>query len=130
MYGLARRYGPGFFKGPIGRKLLPPPVLAHIAEQYHRHGTYGIFLSRLLPVWRGIVPPFAGLAGLSPGRTLIPLALASGLWYAALTYAVSTVGANLDDVARLLGHINAALAVAAGAAALLVAIAIARRLRR
>src|SRR5437899_9672261 len=44
-----------FFKGPTGRRLLTPPVLAHIEAQYQRHGTYGIFVSRLLPVWRAVV---------------------------------------------------------------------------
>ena len=60
VYWLARRYGRDFFKGPTGRRLLTPAVLAHIEAQYERHGSYGIFVSRLLPVWRAVVPPFAG----------------------------------------------------------------------
>src|SRR5690348_2948668 len=83
-----RRYGRAFFQGRIGRKLLPESVLTHIAVQYRRHGSYGIFFSRLLPVWRAVVPPFAGIAGVSPVRALAPLALASGLWYGGLTFLV------------------------------------------
>src|SRR2546425_9691287 len=30
VYGLARRYGRAVFRGEIGRKLLPEPVLAHL----------------------------------------------------------------------------------------------------
>ena len=130
VYWLGRRYGREFFKGRVGKKLLPEPVLAHIAAQYHRHGTYGIFLSRLLPVWRAVVPPFAGIAGLSPARTLIPLAVASALWYAALTFLVATLGANFDDVLHVLDRMNQVLMALAVATVVLAAIAIRRLLRR
>jgi membrane protein DedA with SNARE-associated domain len=113
VYGLARRHGRAFVQGPIGRKLLPPTVLAHVERAYHRHGTYGIFLSRLLPVWRAVVPPFAGIAGLSPARTLIPVALASGLWYGALTLLVVRLGTNFEIVLAQLGRVNRGLAVGA-----------------
>ena len=56
VYWLARRYGPAFFRGRIGRRLLPQPVLAHLETEYRRHGAYGIFISRLLPIWRAVVP--------------------------------------------------------------------------
>src|SRR5207237_1121015 len=58
VYGLARRFGRDFFTRPAGRRLLPAPVLAHIEAQYRRHGAVGIFVSRLLPIWRAVVPPF------------------------------------------------------------------------
>jgi len=130
VYWLARRYGRPFFAGRIGRRLLPEGVLAHIAAQYHRHGTYGIFLSRLLPVWRAVVAPFAGIAGLPPARTLLPLALASALWYGALTFLVTTLGANFDEVVRVLHRVNAVLAVVAAVAVGVAALTIRRRLRR
>jgi membrane protein DedA with SNARE-associated domain len=130
VYWLARRYGRDFFKGPTGRRLLPPPVLAHIEAQYQRHGTYGIFLSRLLPVWRAVVPPFAGIAGLSAPRALIPLALASALWYGLLTVLVGTLGTNLDAVLAVLTHVNWALGVAALGALIFLAVWIGRRLKR
>jgi membrane protein DedA with SNARE-associated domain len=130
VYWLARRYGRDFFRGPLGRRLLPAPVLAHIEAQYRRHGTYGIFLSRLLPVWRAVVPPFAGIAGLSAARTLLPLALASALWYGALTFSVATLGTNLDAVLAALGRVNRALGAAALALAIFVIVALLRRLGR
>src|SRR3989475_8751857 len=80
VYGLGRRYGRDFFQGRPGRQLLPRPVLPPITAQYRRHGTSGIFLSRLLPVWRAVVPPFAGVAGVPPVRGLAPLGLAPRLW--------------------------------------------------
>ncbi len=130
VYWLARRYGRDFFKGPTGRRLLTPPVLAHIEAQYQRHGTYGIFVSRLLPVWRAVVPPFAGIAGLSAPRALIPLALASALWYGVLTVFVATLGTNLDAVVAVLAHVNWLLGAAAVGALIFLAVWIVRRLKR
>lgn len=130
VYLVARRYGRGFFKGPIGRKLLSERTLAHIELEYARHGTYGIFLSRLLPVWRGVVAPFAGIAGVTAPRALIPVALASALYYGALVFLVRAVGTNLDDVLRVLGRVNAVLAAAAGALLVVVAVTVVRRLKR
>src|SRR6266700_1868451 len=129
----ARRHRKRPSAGPrrrSGRRLLPEAVLAHIAAQYHRHGLYGIFLSRLLPVWRAVVAPFAGIAGLPPAPTLLPLALASALWYGALTFLVTTLGANFDEVVRVLHRVNAVLTVVAVVAVGVAAFAIHRRLRR
>ena len=130
VYWLARRYGRAFFTRPAGRRLLPAPVLAHIEAQYRRHGGYGIFLSRLLPVWRAVVPPFAGLAGLSAPRALVPLALASGVWYGALTLSVAALGTNLDAVVSLLSRLNRVLGVVALGALIFLGVLVARRLKR
>jgi membrane protein DedA with SNARE-associated domain/protein-S-isoprenylcysteine O-methyltransferase Ste14 len=129
VYWVGHRYGRDFFRGRIGRRLLPEPVLAHIAAQYHRHGTYGIFLSRLLPVWRSVVAPFAGVAGLSAPRLLIPLALASGLWYGALTLLVATLGTNLETVVSALARVNHVLGAAALVAIIFLAVWTVRRLK-
>jgi len=130
VYWMARRYGRDFFRGPTGRRLLPPPVLAHIEAQYQRHGTYGIFVSRLLPVWRAVVPPFAGIAGLSAPRALVPLGLASALWYGLLTLFVATVGTNLDAVVGALTHVNRVLGAAALSVLIFLAVWAVRRLKR
>ncbi len=130
VYALARRHGRAFFQGAIGRRLIPEPVLRHIEEAYHRHGTYGIFVSRLLPVWRAVVPPFAGVAGLSARRTVLPLALASGLWYGAVTFLVATLGTNFDVVVAVLGRVNRVLGVVGLGVLLLVVIWTVRRLKR
>jgi len=109
---------------------LTPPVLAHIEAQYQRHGTYGIFVSRLLPVWRAVVPPFAGIAGVSAPRALIPLALASALWYGLLTLFVATLGTNLGAVVAALAHVNRVLGAVALGIVILLAVWIVRRLKR
>lgn len=130
VYALARRYGRAFFQGRLGRKLLSENTLDHIGREYGRHGTYGIFLSRLLPVWRGVVPPFAGIAGLSAPRTLIPLALASALWYGTLIFLVATLGDNLEVVLAALRRVNSVLGVIAVTAIVAAGVLIRRRLQR
>jgi membrane protein DedA with SNARE-associated domain len=113
VYALARRQGRAFFETPTGRKLLSPSALIHLERAYDRHGTYGIFLSRLLPVWRAVVAPFAGIARVSPARALIPVGLASGLWYGTLTVLVMRLGTNLDIVLAQLGRVNRVLGIGA-----------------
>jgi membrane protein DedA with SNARE-associated domain len=130
VYGLARRHGRAFFQSPMGRKLLSPAVLVHVERAYERHGTYGIFFSRLLPIWRAVVAPFAGIAGLSPARTLVPVALASGLWYGALTLLVVRLGTNLEIVLAQLEKVNRGLAIGAMVVLVLLAAAVAIVWRR
>jgi membrane protein DedA with SNARE-associated domain len=130
VYALARRHGRALFQGVLGRRLVSDATIARIEEQYARHGSWGIFFSRLLPVWRGLVMPFAGIAGVPAWRALVPLALASGLYYGALTFVITTLGTNLEDVLRVLGRVNAVLAVIAVALLCAVAIWMLRRLKR
>jgi membrane protein DedA with SNARE-associated domain len=130
VYLLARRYGRPAFRGKLGQRLLSERTIEHIERQYERHGTYGIFVSRLLPVWRGVVMPFAGLAGISAPRALISLSLASALWYGSLTWIVSTLGTNLDTVLALLRRVNHVLGLVALAALVTLALWIWRRLKR
>src|SRR5256884_9784334 len=114
----------------MGKRRWARGAAHHTARQYARHGAYGIFLSRLLPVWRAVVPPFAGLAGLSAPRALVPLALASGVWYGALTLSVAALGTNLDAVVSLLARLNRVLGVVALGALIFVGVLVARRLKR
>lgn len=129
LYGLARRYGRPLFAGRFGRRLLPQSVLERLALEYHRHGTYGIFLSRLLPVWRAVVTPFAGIAGLSAPKALLPVALASALWYGAVTALVVRLTPSLEAMLVYLGRVNGVLAAVALAAAIVVAFLVWRRLK-
>jgi membrane protein DedA with SNARE-associated domain len=130
VYALARRHGRALFQGVLGRRLFSDATIARIEEQYQRHGTWGIFFSRLLPVWRGLVMPFAGIARVPPWRALLPLAAASALYYGALTFLITTLGTNLEDVLRVVGRVNAVLAMIAVALLLAAAIWILRRLKR
>jgi membrane protein DedA with SNARE-associated domain len=106
VYAVARTLGRSFFTSPVGRRLLRPAALERLEGLYARHGTWGIFLSRFIPGVRAVVPPFAGVAKLSAARTLIPAAVASGIWYGAITVTVVFVAEHLSDVARLVTGVN------------------------
>jgi membrane protein DedA with SNARE-associated domain len=129
-YVFARRHGRGFFRDGWGRKLMRPEVLAALEEAYERWGTAGIFLSRLLPGVRAAVTPFAGVAGLSPARALLPAAAASAIWYAFLAVAGYTLAENWEAVKALVADANRALAVAAVVLVTLAAVWLWRRSRR
>ena len=130
VYALARRHGDVVTRGFLGRHIFTPNTVAQIARQYEKHGTYGIFLSRLLPIWRGVVMPFAGIARLPPARALIPMALASALYYGALTWAVMRLGTDFETVVAGLKHVNRGLAIVAGVLVLIIVIWIIRRRRQ
>lgn len=108
VYVAARTFGRGFFTGRIGRRLLRPESLERLERLYARHGTWGIFVSRFIPGVRAVVPPFAGVAKLGAARTLIPAALASGIWYGTITIVVVLVADRLSDVARFLAGFSRA----------------------
>jgi membrane protein DedA with SNARE-associated domain len=129
VYALARRHGELVTRGVLGRYIFTPTTVAHIAQQYRRHGAYGIFISRLLPVWRGVVMPFAGIARVPAWRALLPMACASAVYYGALTYLVSRLWTDLDVVLRAVRRVNSVLAIVAGALILIIVVWIVRRRR-
>jgi membrane protein DedA with SNARE-associated domain len=130
MYFFARRHGASFFRDGWGRKVMPPSVLKALEEAYAKYGVAGIFLSRFLPGLRAGVTPFAGIAGLSPGKALLPAAIASALWYAFLVVAGTALADNWQAVKDLIGDANRVLGFVALAATALVALWLWRRSRR
>jgi len=129
-YALGRRHGRGFFRDGWGRKLMPPETLAALEEAYGRWGTAGIFLSRFLPGLRAAVPPFAGIAGLSPARALVPAAVASAIWYAFLAFAGYALAQNWEAVKALVADTSRALGVVALVVAVVLVAWFWRRSRR
>ncbi len=112
VYFVARRYGRRLFATRTGRRLLAPRSLAIIEREYLRFGVAGIFVSRFLPGIRAVVPPFAGLVGLSPLRTFIPMAMASGIWYGGLIILASLIGSNWERINRIIMGVNQTLGIA------------------
>lgn len=127
VFAAARRYGRAFFReSRLGRWLISARAMSRIERAYARHHWWGIFASRFLPVYRAVVPPFAGIAGLTPGRALPPVLIATGLYYGVLMLVVYQLGTNWDEVARILGRVGLVLLAAAAAATMLLV----RRWRR
>lgn len=130
MYFLARAYGPGFFELRWPRKLLPPEALDALRDAYARHGVAGIFWSRFLPGLRAAVTPFAGVAGMSPARALLPAASASAIWYAFLIVAGLALGQSWEAVKRVVSRANSGLGLLAIVATALLALHFWRAARR
>ena len=128
VYFVSRRYGRDLFATATGRRLLAPRSLAIIEREYLRFGVVGIFVSRFLPGIRAVVPPFAGLVNLSPLRTLVPMGVASAIWYGGITLLGSVIGAEWGRINRIILGINRTLGVAT--AVLIVAALIWYLLRR
>jgi membrane protein DedA with SNARE-associated domain/uncharacterized tellurite resistance protein B-like protein len=114
VYFASRRYGRRLFASRIGRRLLAPRSLAVIEREYLRFGVAGIFVSRFLPGIRAVVPPFAGLVHLSALRTLVPMGVASAIWYGGITILGSVIGAEWERINRILLGVNRTLAIIAG----------------
>jgi membrane protein DedA with SNARE-associated domain len=129
MFLVARTAGRAFFESPAGQRILSRRSLALLEREYQRHHLWGIFLSRFVPGYRAVVPPFAAIAGLPASRALPPVALATAIYYAALVFLAHRVGQSWDAVRRLVGQLSAGLAAAAVAATLLIAALVWRRRR-
>jgi len=111
VYVAARKYGRKLFATQTGRRLLSPRSLALIERQYLRFGTVGIFISRFLPGFRAVVPPFAGLVGLGVWRTFTPMAIASAIWYGGITLVGSLIGSNWARIVAILTGVNRTLGI-------------------
>jgi membrane protein DedA with SNARE-associated domain len=121
VYFVGRRYGPSFFDTRWGASLLVPRQLESLARAYRRFGFVIIFLGRFLPLFRPVVPVFAGVTRLGFFATALPMALASAIWYGALFTLGRFAGANLGAAVVLVERLGGWLWLAAGALALLAA---------
>lgn len=63
---------------------------------YGRYGLPALFVSRFLPAVRAVVPPFAGAMKLPPVPVAIAVSLASGIWFAFITFIAFRAGSNWD----------------------------------
>ena len=117
VYLVGRRYGEAFFAGRWGRLLLRPHQLEQLDAFYRRQGIRVIFVSRFLPMFRAVVPVFAGVSRLGLVRTAVPMAAASGLWYGAIVYLGYTAGQNWREIMEALSSAGRWLWLAAAVVA-------------
>jgi len=122
VYRMSHLHGPAFFERGLGRKLLRPHQFRRMSSFYDRWGTPAIFLSRFLPGVRAVVPLFAGATHQPWSKVLLPIAIASAIWYGGLVRLGLWAGQNLDTLAAVLGSINTTLVVAASVVGLAVVI--------
>jgi membrane protein DedA with SNARE-associated domain len=120
VFYLARRHADRLTDSRLGRLLLPPEATAFLLKEYGRYGAFGMLITRLLPGFRSVVAPFAGLSRLSLRQLLVPVAAATALWYATLTWVGAKLGDQWDVVVGILDAIYGALGIAAVVVAVLL----------
>ncbi len=109
VYWLGLRHGETFFTTGKGRLLLSPGQMARVRRFYDRFGVPALFLTRFLPGLRAVVPVFAGVTRQSFMDVVLPLGMASAIWYGGLVWVGSSMGRRLDRVADWLHDTNRAL---------------------
>ena len=114
VYALARKHGQRFFKTKAGHWLLHPKQLQQIGKFYRKWGTPAILVSRFLPAFRAAVPVFAGVSEVPFLRMMIPLALASGVWYGLLVYIGAFAGDNWEEITGFFNRFSTILLAVAG----------------
>lgn len=120
VYAAARRYGGGIFATRWGRWLLRPQQLHRMSQFYREYGTLTILVSRFFPVFRVLVPAFAGISKLGFWKTAVPLSIASAAWYGALVAGGVLFSRNLDKLLGALGAVNTTAGILAGLVAVLL----------
>lgn len=120
VYLAGRRYGRAIFDTRWGQWLLRPHQLNQMAAFYERHGALTVLVSRFFPVFRVLVPAFAGISRLGFWRTAAPLAAASAVWYGVLVWAGIAASRNVPRLVRWAETANLWLVAAAAALAGLV----------
>jgi membrane protein DedA with SNARE-associated domain len=106
MYFVSRTVGKPFLESRTGRRLLSERAQQRILKAYQDHHLWGIFVSRFLPGYRAVVPPFAAALGLPASKALPPVVLASAVYYGLLVALVYRLGANWETVTRLVRGIG------------------------
>lgn len=132
VYLVARHYGPTFVSSRVGRLLITPAAIVVVEREYLRFGLVGLLVARLLPGFRSFTAPFAGLVGLSIPRAVIPMAIASGIWYGTIVWLATRIGANWELLSRTLTSLNRGLLAVAVTLTFAIAVwlVVTRRQRR
>lgn len=130
VWAASRQYGRRFFASPLGHRLFSEKALHFVEVEYARYGGAGLFLVKLLPGVRAMAAPFAGMANVGFLRALIPMTLASALWYGGVTWLGATLGAEWEHVKQWVGGLNQWLAFGGGLVIAVVATVVVLRRRR
>ena len=121
VYVAALHFGGGIFSTRWGRWLLRPAQLERMSLFYEEYGTLTLRVSRFFPVFRVLVPAFAGISRLGFWRTALPLTIASAVWYAVLVFGGVVASRNIPRIVGALTAVN----TTAGVVALLAAVGLA-----
>lgn len=117
-YHVGRRYGAEGLRAKLESRGLVKRE-EKIEDLYERYGLVAIFLARMIPGVRAVVPPFAGAMRLSATRTLAVIGLASAIWYGFITFLAFRVG---EDWRTYIDQIKKVGVWGAGVAVVLVVV--------
>ena len=118
VYVMGRRYGRALFDTRWGEWILRPHQLQRMSAFYSRYGGITILVSRFFPVFRVLVPAFAGISRLSFWRMVLPLGTAAAIWYGVLVWAGILASRNIPRLVAWTEAANTWLLAAAGLLAL------------
>jgi membrane protein DedA with SNARE-associated domain len=121
VFAAAYRYGDSFFQTRLGRYVLDPKQVGIVRRFYRRWGVLAIFYTRFLPGLRSVAPVFAGLVRQHPLSVVLPLVLASGIWYGGLVWIGAFAGRNVDQLLGIQSRLNWILTGVAGVIVVLLA---------
>jgi len=80
-YALFRRYGRWLVRLPGLRRLVRPGLIRKMQRYHGRAGSFALFATRFIPGLRHVVPVFAGLVALPAKAVILPIAMATAIWY-------------------------------------------------
>src|SRR5690606_266830 len=130
MYRLASRHAAALFGSRFLGRFLPESAMVAVRQEYTRYGVAGLFIGRLLPGFRAVVAPFAGLMHLSFLRAFIPMALASAVWHGDLSCIPAQLANQPGRIIEVISEINHTLGIVSGAIVGVLAPLLMRRRRR
>jgi membrane protein DedA with SNARE-associated domain len=111
MYYVGRRYGATAFTARL-EKWGGKNAEARLRDMYARYRIPALFVSRFLPGVRALVPPFAGALKLPPLAVGAAIALASGVWFAFITWIAYQAGEDWDVLYARIVHSSKIAAIA------------------
>jgi membrane protein DedA with SNARE-associated domain len=98
---------------------------------YGKYGVAALIVSRLIPGFRALVPPFAGALHVPAFTAIGAMAIASAVWYGIISYVAFNADAEFSELMQLVKESGIYVAVAAVAILSTVALVwFARRRRR
>jgi membrane protein DedA with SNARE-associated domain len=130
MYELAARHSGALLRSRIGRLVMPPRAVRRVRKNYLRYGVAVLFLGRLLPGFRAVVGPFAGLMRVGFVKALLPIALGSAVWYGAIVFIASQLGHRIGEIIEAIDGMNRGLGITSLLVLLVGAYLVVRAIRR
>jgi membrane protein DedA with SNARE-associated domain len=97
MYWVGRRYGSSAFLSRL-EKWAGKGAEQRMLALYGRYGLPALFISRFLPAVRAVVPPVAGAMKLPAIPVIFAMFMASGVWFAFITFIAYRAGSDWDHL--------------------------------